>query len=165
MRVFSVSLEGGRRAEIDLPSRRMHESVMRPSLNDPQVKPREAGDHIIVFRVKEAGKDKPLKPDAVLVADINVNKMGNNGLGHIAIALDDGRVVYPTIAIEDLAVGRRLLQEAQANPGANRRLFFARVEGELKLVDTRDVRKPPKAPRPSKPPQTQERPSAAPESQ
>ena len=131
----------------------MHESVVRTSLNDRKVQPREQGDHIVVYKVKDVGGNKPLKPEAVLVK--NIVEMHNNGRDEVVMLLIDGSIVYPTVAIGDLAAARMLLEAARDAPGVNRRLFFGRIDGSstLSLLDADELRKAPKAPRESRPPQ------------
>jgi hypothetical protein len=144
---FMIALVSGQTAAVDLgTSERMKEVVVRPALTDPQVKPQEPGDYLIVFKVKEPGK--PFKPDAILVHEII--QMGNNGRGQIALLLSDGKVAYPTVALNDLPKAQALLKSARIAPGNSRRLFFARVDGELQLLETSEIRRS----RSSQPPNT-----------
>lgn len=145
---FVVSLNDGRTAEVALGnSKRMVETIVRPALTNPQVRPPGEGDYLIVFKVKDVG-GKPFKPEAVPIRE--VVRMDNNGQGQVALVLLSGMIAYPTVALNDLSKAQALLEHAQKAPGKNRRLFFARVDGELRLLETSEIQRS----RMSRPPDT-----------
>lgn len=150
---FEVPLTRDRVARVDCAIERLDPHIVRCALGDNNIS--VPGTFIICFGVKEAGK--VLKPEAIPVSSIK--SVTRSPMGLIALQLDDDRMVIPTVPRDyHPAIVESLLRLAQQTPEKPRRLFFARVNEELLLIDANEVCKLPKKldERPS-------RPSAAPD--
>lgn len=167
--MFLIRLENGQEAQVDCEHYRMKDDIVRTSLSDPAVNVADTSC-LIAFRVTQIGK--PLKPIATALEDISCIGQIAEGITAMITAsrpssdelvVNEGLRIYPTLPRQaDVSAVRALIEAAKAVEGPPRRLFFARIEGALTLVDTRMIYKAPRARKSNPSPTVPHAPSEAP---